>query len=153
LLSVPRDVSAAELRAAYHRALLLLHPDKNVTRSAPTPSTITISQVKEAYITLSTPDLREKYDVSQRNALPSVPRPAQVVSLEDFEEMIEGGAEHDIWRYGCRCGGMYKITSLDMEKGHHLVACDSCSEAIWVGYELCCSEDEGNCIKFIMSTM
>ena len=40
------------------------------------------------------------------------------------------------WTYGCRCGGLYVITEDDMEAGQHLVGCISCSEVLWVGYEL-----------------
>lgn len=81
--------------------------------------------------------------------IPPGPRPAQVISLEDFEEGghsnhggsgIEGDGE-SAWHHGCRCGGIYIITGEDMEKGHHIVGCNSCSEVVWVGYEL--REDEG----------
>lgn len=99
-----------------------------------TPS---ISQIKEAYKTLSTPGRRAEYDSSQM-AFKSVPRPAQIISLDDFEEGIG-----DTWHCNCRCGGVYKITNLEMEEGHHLVGCNSCSEVIWVGYEQWNSEDEG----------
>lgn len=86
-------------------------------------------------------------------------RPAQVVSLEEFQEFQEFQSEtagevsskmeddgvsvddHNQWEgraiytYPCRCGGMYKLTTDDLESGHHLVGCESCSEVIWVGYE------------------
>lgn len=88
-------------------------------------------------MTLSTPNLRAEYDSSRDSPSTTGPRPAQVISLDEFEEGV------DMWRHDCRCGGMYRITSLEMEEGHHLVACNSCSEVIWVGYEECISEDEG----------
>lgn len=71
------------------------------------------------------------------------PRPAQVISLEEFKEVPDNVSEDEgVWQYQCRCGGMYRITSSDMDKGHHLVGCDSCSEVVWVGYELQSSDDE-----------
>ncbi|KAF8240905.1 DnaJ-domain-containing protein [Tricholoma matsutake] len=141
ILSVSRDASAADIKIAYHRALLLFHPDKNGVRSADsrTPSSISISQIKEAYIVLSTPSLRAEYNSSRHIASTSGPRPAQLISLDDFEESVD----RDMWRYRCRCGGVYSITTSDMEEGHHLVRCNSCSEVIWVGYEQRDSEDEG----------
>ncbi|KNZ77505.1 Diphthamide biosynthesis protein 4 [Termitomyces sp. J132] len=71
------------------------------------------------------------------------PRPAQVVSLEEFEEAMTESEKDSVWRYQCRCGGMYRITAADMENGHHLVGCSSCSEVVWVGYELQESDNEG----------
>jgi len=59
------------------------------------------------------------------------PRPAQIVSLEEFEEQ-----DNISWCYECRCGGTYRIREDDLERGQHLVGCGSCSEVVWVGYEL-----------------
>ncbi|KAK7051275.1 Diphthamide biosynthesis protein 4 [Paramarasmius palmivorus] len=94
-----------------------------------------IATIKDAYDTLSSPSLRAQYDAAIQGKKASVPgpRPAQMVSLEDFEEDL---SHEGTWRYRCRCGGAYRITELDMEKDIHLTGCDSCSEAIWVGFEL-----------------
>ena len=116
----------AEIKSAYRRTLLQSHPDKKKL-SEP----IDIALIKEAYSTLSNPQLRAKYD-AQHSYPTAPPRPAQVVSLEDFEEV----EAEESWRYACRCGGSYLITSTLMDDGEHLVACNSCSEIVWVGYEL-----------------
>ncbi|KAF5382745.1 hypothetical protein D9615_002900 [Tricholomella constricta] len=140
LLSVPKDASAAEIKIAYHRALLRFHPDKNNHLNTPSkPESISISLIKDAYSILSEPSRRKQYDSSTRQRIAAVgPRPAQVVSLEEFEEVTHGSDPEEIstWQYECRCGGNYRIESSDMEKGHHLVGCSSCSEVVWVGYEL-----------------
>lgn len=88
------------------------------------------------YETLSSPSARAAYDAARDTAIAqhTGPRPAQVVSLEDFDEIEE--MELTTWRYSCRCGGSYVITERDMEAGQHLVGCNSCSEVVWVGYEL-----------------
>lgn len=65
---------------------------------------------------------------------PTGPRPAQVISLEEFEE--RGDAEDGLWVYPCRCGGQYVVTEQMLDAGQHLVGCASCSEVVWVGYEL-----------------
>ena len=78
-----------------------------------------MAQIKSAY------DARHSYSAAP-------PRPAQVVSLEDFDEV----EVEESWRYTCRCGGSYLITSTLMDEGEHLIACNSCSEVVWVGYEL-----------------
>jgi len=157
VLSIPRTASPAEIKRAYHRTLLLFHPDKTnqhfsrpTSPPAPVPD---IALIKEAYTTLSTPHLRARYDhdflnyqqQGTRSNTGSGPRPAQVVSLEDFEmqrakteaEGEAGGVGEDaVWSYTCRCGGVYRISSDEMERGNHLIGCTGCSEVVWVGYEL-----------------
>ncbi|KAG6857161.1 hypothetical protein H0H87_008731 [Tephrocybe sp. NHM501043] len=147
LLSIPQNASPSEIKIAYHRTLLRFHPDKKKNADSVPNSkgneSISISVIKEAYNTLSDLDRRKEYDCASASkggrGGKTGPRPAQVVSLEEFEEVNDavGGEEGDeIWRYQCRCDGVYKITSSDMERGHHLVGCSSCSEVVWVGYEL-----------------
>ncbi|KAJ7496918.1 DnaJ-domain-containing protein, partial [Mycena latifolia] len=127
ILDVTPRSSLAEIKSAYHRALLRSHPDKNVA-SATSP--VDIASIQEAYRILSTPSLRAQHDIRLR--IPTGPRPAQVISLEDFQE----NPELDSWSHSCRCGGAYKITGEEMESGQHLIPCTSCSEIVWVGYEL-----------------
>ncbi|KAJ7668827.1 hypothetical protein B0H14DRAFT_3538934 [Mycena olivaceomarginata] len=121
VLNLAPGASPAEIKAAYHRALLAAHPDKNNT-SQPTPD---IAAIKDAYRVLSSPALHAKAKVVQD------PRPAQVISLVDFDEHGD-----DAWTHACRCGGAYAITGAEMDRGVHLVPCTSCSEVVWVGYEL-----------------
>ncbi|KAF8167567.1 hypothetical protein B0H34DRAFT_646716, partial [Crassisporium funariophilum] len=135
LLSVRKDASVGEIKAAYHRALLRFHPDKRDASTA--PDQVDIDLLKEAYTVLSNPELRHAYNAkTERSTYLSAPRPAQVVSLEDFDEEVGQGENDGPWRYPCRCGGSYRISVDLMEKGEHLIACNSCSEVVWVGYEL-----------------
>ncbi|KAK7057564.1 DnaJ domain-containing protein [Favolaschia claudopus] len=125
LLNVDSGASSADIKTAYHRALLTAHPDKN-----PQSSQTDVAAIKEAYRILSTPSLRAKSD--QEHSKRKGPRPAQVISLTEFDE-VEGD---DSWVHSCRCGGIYIITGAEMERGLHLVPCTSCSETVWIGYEL-----------------
>ena len=134
LLSVPADATLTEIKSAYRRTLLNFHPDKQkgFLPSESTPD-IDMAVIKDAYLTLSTPHLRKQYDSNFKiHAVLVGPRPAQVVSLDDFEEEDKGGS----WRYPCRCGGVYRVTMALMESGEHLIGCGSCSEVVWAGYEL-----------------
>ncbi|KAL6304562.1 hypothetical protein BKA93DRAFT_732805, partial [Sparassis latifolia] len=136
ILSIPPSASAAEIKQAYHQALLLSHPDKHhAVQNGATPPAVDIGLLKEAYTTLSSPALRIAYDaVRMRARAPQTgPRPAQVVSLEEFDE---GEGADAVWSYACRCGGKYVIGEKEMDAGQHLVGCNSCSEVVWVGYEL-----------------
>lgn len=97
--------------------------------------------MKEAYNTLSNLNDREAYDarLQQRVLTGTSPRPAQVISLEEFDDESADHMEGDSdgpWKYMCRCGGLYRIKASMMEDGEHLIACNSCSETVWVGYEV-----------------
>jgi diphthamide biosynthesis protein 4 len=129
VLSIPSTASQADIKAAYHHALLRFHPDKSNNSQS-----VSITSIKEAYNVLSSAKSRAAYD-AQLTKNSALPRPAQVVSLEEFDDSTE-----DEWCHPCRCGGSYKITSEEMEKCIHLVGCGSCSEVIWAGYEII--EDE-----------
>ena len=157
LLGVTRAASNKEIKAAYHRAVLRLHPDKKVAKGTDSIKRGTgpdkgiddgawdgdeggggetdIGCIAEAYRTLVDPERRSIYDaaaVADAAAARMGPRPAQVISLEEFVEEKRG----DIWTYRCRCGGVYRIGETEMDSGVHLVACEGCSEVIWVGYEV-----------------
>jgi diphthamide biosynthesis protein 4 len=125
VLNLAPGASPAEIKAAYHRALLAAHPDKN-NASQSTPD---IAAIKDTYRVFSSPALRTKAKADQdplRRLLP-----AQIISLVDFDEH---GA--DAWTHVCRCGSAYAITGAEMDRGVHLVPCTSYSEVIWVSYEL-----------------
>ncbi|EIN14237.1 DnaJ-domain-containing protein [Punctularia strigosozonata HHB-11173 SS5] len=129
-LGVSPRADAREIKSGYHRALLLVHPDKHSQGDA-SDAGPRIAAIQEAFRILSTESLRKQYDASLQ--VPHqfhVPRPAQIVSLEDFDEQPE------YWRYPCRCGGAYIVREADMEGGRHLIGCNSCSETVWAGYEL-----------------
>ena len=134
VFSISTSASAAEIKTAYHRALLSHHPDKQ-SNTARRDDAVELDLLRKAFATLSNPDLRIEYDSRRANAC-SGPRPAHVVSLEEFTEHENGGPEEIFWSYDCRCGGSYRITENDMEKGQHLIGCASCSEVVWVGFEL-----------------
>ncbi|KAJ6560302.1 hypothetical protein B0H19DRAFT_1210357 [Mycena capillaripes] len=131
VLSVAPGASAADIKAAYHRALLAAHPDKNPASSKSNPD---IAAIQDAYRVLSSTPLRAQHDLTRT---PAGPRPAQVISLAEFDE----APEQDAWTHTCRCGGAYGITGAEMEGGLHLIPCTSCSEVVWVGYEL--AEESG----------
>jgi diphthamide biosynthesis protein 4 len=144
VLSIPQNACIPEIKAAYHRALLQHHPDKQQSLNGSTTS-IEISLIKEAYETLVSSEKRAQYDTDvlkgkrkEQRLGSSGPRPAQVVSLEEWTSLAASGEEDDEgpWMYPCRCSGHYEISVEMMERGVHLVGCNSCSEVVWAGYEL-----------------
>ncbi|KAJ3504835.1 hypothetical protein NMY22_g17787 [Coprinellus aureogranulatus] len=151
VLSISQNASTQEIKAAYHRALLQHHPDKRTspvaTLDASTPTAILeISVIKAAYKTLISSESRTTYDDALRRRAhggqTAGPRPAQVISLEDWTSVSPAGnseredGDPGPWRYPCRCSGYYEISEAMMENGVHLIGCSSCSEVVWAGYEL-----------------
>lgn len=141
VLDIQQNASQDEIKRAYHRALLRHHPDK--TRAAeqdlPSISIPAIDTVLEAFRVLSKPFSREEYDRSLESRMvlsqspKAAPRPANIVSLDEFEEIeTELGP---VWTHACRCGGSFVIAEDLLEQDVHLIGCDCCSEAVWVGYE------------------
>ncbi|KAH9932060.1 uncharacterized protein BXZ73DRAFT_46916 [Epithele typhae] len=131
VLSISPSANAAEIKAAYHRALLAHHPDKR-SQSTPRPNPVDIDVLKQAFTTLHSPELRKAYDAARMTERTrQVPRPAQIVSLEDFANESDGR-----WTHPCRCGGTYVFVETMLDVGEHLVGCTSCSEVVWAGYEL-----------------
>ncbi|KAI1793079.1 hypothetical protein LXA43DRAFT_942897 [Ganoderma leucocontextum] len=132
ILSIPPSATPAEIKAAYHRLLLASHPDKRASGKAG----IDIGLLKDAFSTLYTPELRVQYDRLRLSSGKQLgPRPAQVISLEEFDEADSR------WTNACRCGGTYVVTEEMLDAGHHLVGCASCSEVVWVGYEVAEAEE------------
>ncbi len=140
LLHITRSASPDTIKAAYHRALLHVHPDKIRQRADDPAKLADVGLLHDAFVTLSSATLRSAYDAQGIQSHRTNLRPAQVVSLERFEcsdlEGPDGGAISTCWTFACRCGGQYEITEAHLERGLHLVGCGSCSEVIWVGYEV-----------------
>lgn len=136
-------LTPALLKKAYHRALLLHHPDKLKSHPS-TPSNVksqfTVDQITTAYLTLSTPQLRNEYE-KQLAASASVTtsgvdegKVLQIVDLDDFD--YDEGKER--WTRACRCGEGegFVITEEDLAAGDDVVGCCGCSLWVKVGYEV-----------------
>ncbi len=144
LLGVTPSASPDIIKAAYHRSLLRLHPDKQRQATDHSSPSVNIGLLQDAFLTLSTSNQRATYDANS-DLSRKAPRPAQVVSLEEFDSLDSDGSEGTVstWSLACRCGGRYEVTEDDLECGRHLVGCGSCSEVIWVGYEMVEEVDGG----------
>ena len=131
ILSISSNASPSEVKAAYHRALLVYHPDKQTPDEITVP--IDMDLLKQAFTTLYDPELKANYDAARTARMTQLgPRPAQVISLDDFTQ--QGDAD-ERWTYPCRCGGDYVVTGETLDREEHLVGCTSCSEVVWAGYE------------------
>ncbi|KAK3053162.1 hypothetical protein LTR09_005788 [Extremus antarcticus] len=133
-------LSAAEVKQAYRRALLLYHPDKVTIE--PGKSDVTVDDIALAYKTLADPTLRAEYDdwlrtvVEAGSLTSSTPRPRhtglETVDLDDLDYDEPTGK----WSRGCRCGDEkgFMVSQLELEQqaneGEIIVGCKGCS--LWL---------------------
>ena len=138
------------IKRAYHRALLIYHPDKSHPATLSRPK-YTIDQITQAYQVLSDPVSRSSFDQSLRlnPKFSSLARGATVSILTgetvDLDDLIYDD-EQKLWYRACRCGQErgFVVTEDDLEKqkaeGEALVGCLGCS--LWTKI-LFTAQDEG----------
>lgn len=78
ILGVGEDASAQEIKTAYKRSALLMHPDKNI--DTPEESAIQFRKLQHAYEVLGDASSRARYDASSRSS---------------YSVMNDGGEEED----------------------------------------------------------
>ena len=83
LLGVPADASEGQIKKAYYKLALRLHPDKNIGNAE---AAATFQKVGEAYQVLSNDDTRAKYDAKGMEGLEG----ANFMEASAFYSMIFG---------------------------------------------------------------
>ena len=150
LLDSRQALSLEIIKRAYHRALLLSHPDKSNVATPLRPK-YTIDQITHAYNVLKDPSERSSFDRSirlnnQNSTLTKKPTESdptgEVVDLDE----LEYDDKQNLWYRACRCGQErgFMVTESDLEKrtadGEALVGCQGCS--LWIKV-LFAAQDEG----------
>lgn len=129
VLGCREDSTQEEIKRAYHRRLLQLHPDKSGAADVQE-----FHDVKEAWRILGHPQSRKKYDAAcKQEQLEKLEEDSPVyarLSPDDFEE----SALEDTLFYRCRCGENYFVEREALrEKNARLqVMCDGCTLIIIV---------------------
>lgn len=165
--SAQQDRSQA-LKRAYHRALLIHHPDKQNRRRQRSEAAdagaagVTVDQISLAYATLASPARRAAYDKAlllaargSSSSLPSSSSPGesrrffhtgiQDADLDDLE--FDPVAEE--WFRACRCGNPrgYRFGEADLEEtadfGEVMVGCADCSLWLRVRFAVVVEDDDG----------
>lgn len=117
VLDIPRNASNEIIRAAYHKRLLELHPDK---RGGDASGVAELDAVRAAFQTLSDKNKRAEYDTLTVAPAAVV---VETLTLDDFEEV-------DGWlQYSCRCGGCFALHTSQCGQ-FDIVPCDTCSLAV-----------------------
>ena len=147
ILSLPSVFASGQaptldaIKKAYHRALLVNHPDKSNSALTPPRAKYTVDEITVAYQVLSDPVLRSSFDRSlrlnfetsptARNLTGAVPT-GETVDLDDMKY----DDEQKLWYRGCRCGHEkgFVVTEDDLEKraaeAEVLIGCQGCSLVI-----------------------
>ena len=156
ILQLPQNdqpINPIALRIAYHRALLVHHPDKRYSPSQ-TSTSITeqpnhaysVDQITNAYKALSSASTRAEYDKRLQDdtkGLNTRSNETYHAGIETFDlEELKYNEDTDIWSRQCRCGdeGGYALAESDMERetehGEIYIACKGCSLSIRVLFEV-----------------
>ena len=138
-------LSSQEVKAAYRRALLQHHPDKQSSAPPKRPAkhgernSVTVDDIALAYKVLSEPSLRAEYDlwINSRDSNGDVKDRVHRTGLEtvDLDDLAFDPAS-SLWSRGCRCGEQrgYIVSESELEKnaddGELIVGCKGCS--LWL---------------------
>ena len=136
------------IRTAYHRALLVHHPDKSPHRALPCTASrpkYTVDQISQAYRILGDPKSRSSFDQKLRlhpqsftvgtdntRSVSGLTANSEIVDLDD----LVYDDEQRLWYRGCRCGQKrgFIVTENHLEshsgEGEALVGCTGCS--LWI---------------------
>ncbi|XP_029177241.1 diphthamide biosynthesis protein 4-like [Nylanderia fulva] len=126
VLGCNKDCTDEEIKRAYRRRLLQLHPDKSGATDSHE-----FQNVKEAWRILGYPESRRQYDATcKQEELEDTESPVFMrISQSDLE-----GCDEDTLFYRCRCGDCYFVERDHLRKKNTLlqVMCDGCTLTIIV---------------------
>ena len=129
ILEIGQDASQDELKASYHRLLLVYHPDKS-TGQKDEATTDRFIRLHSAYRLLSNPSLRQAYDLALKqlqlqdkfstDALASMQQQGDDEELERFYNLykldkdFEFDQTEQTFTRSCRCGSFFVIKRQDL---------------------------------------
>lgn len=149
-----QHISRETIKAAYHRTLLLHHPDKALAKSPNIPiqsrvhnlPALTVDRIVTAYQVLSDSDQKRLYDhqllreTLHYNLNKQSETKAAVSETVDLEDLIYS-EQLTAWQRPCRCGAnpAFQVTEQQLESeaqtGEVLVDCQGCSLRIRVLFQ------------------
>ncbi|GAM19039.1 hypothetical protein SAMD00019534_022140, partial [Acytostelium subglobosum LB1] len=125
ILNIEQDADYNSIKSAYKTMVLLHHPDKQGGNAD------MFDRIQIAWKCLKDDNQRRLYD----STLLENNRYKHSISDEiDLDDMLFN--EHsNQYSYPCRCSGTYSISGDQLEMGHDIACCQSCSLTIKVLYE------------------
>lgn len=137
VLQVPLNASPEEIKKAYLRRSLELHPDKISDPKQQEESKCKFQLLNKIYETLSDTEKRSQYDSQYRYSNTLI---NQVNSTIYEDVSLSNCDEHDtFYSYDCRCSGRYILkkenssvgpTQANLTPSAFIVDCESCSTSI-----------------------
>jgi len=142
VLKVPSDCNQDEIKKAYFRRSLELHPDKATDSSRANELKIKFQILSEVYKILSDTKSREKYDsqfiFSRNRSINTNSTIYEIIPLRECAEL------EDSYCYDCRCSGQFNLSKqciddvrdnsierrLPDQELSFIVDCDTCSNSI-----------------------
>ena len=138
ILHSQQNATQEELKTKYQDLILKYHPDKSDGQKDCTEKFV---KINNAWKILGDPELRQQFDArwSERCIARSWPI-QENVEISEFttlcgDKQCKEESDSDMYSYNCRCGGMFLLSSTDIELRFDIVCCDTCSLAIQVLYE------------------
>lgn len=139
VLEVDEACSAAVLKAAYQRLILVHHPDRK-SRASPMPAAAAADagdafvRIQQAWEVLGDASRRAEHDKRQARATKTATTIiAETVPLGEFE--LQGQDPERWYSKTCRCGEDYEISVEDFQQGHTTVQCNGCSLYVRIAVE------------------
>lgn len=123
VLEVAADSSLDEIRRAYHRQCLRLHPDKR----ADAADAVAFQRVQDAWALLQDAHARHEHDQELSRQQAAMDAAAEMAETVEWEDM-EPGHSSDERALRCRCGELMLVSRhvLDME-ANTILECEGCS--------------------------
>ncbi|KAF2916548.1 hypothetical protein DAI22_09g127600 [Oryza sativa Japonica Group] len=115
VLSVRKDATYDEIRAAYKSAVLNTHPDKAQMALNPLVSSSERNEflsVQKAWEILRYPKSRAEYDKQLQSSRQNLEIVATEIEIDDM--IVESTADSVELLYPCRCGDYFSITSREL---------------------------------------
>jgi diphthamide biosynthesis protein 4 len=126
VLDVPTNASAAQIRVAYHKIVIKLHPDKTGEEY----DKDLLHAVQAAWETLRDPVKRQEYD--ERLSLMLSEIRTCIYDEVKLSEMNNSEDDDTSFSLDCRCGGEFFVSKEDLEAGFNLIPCSNCSAKILI---------------------
>jgi curved DNA-binding protein CbpA len=97
-----------------------------------------MSSISEAFSTLGDSARRQAYDAARRSTAAKASTAEQGAAADsmDLDELEWDGTDR-VFFHSCRCGGMYRLRTEDMDdSGHIIIPCNGCSLLLGVEYDV-----------------
>jgi curved DNA-binding protein CbpA len=134
VLQICNTSTQEEIRAAYKRRLLEVHPDKQALDgvSLATHAPVSVQDVQRAWDVLRHEDKRRQYDASLLADAQQRVTPWESVSLQDMQRtsLADGST---LFAYDCRCGEAYELTQAEtacLQSSALLLHCIGCGNVL-----------------------